>query len=143
MFLAIWEKGRRVKPYVPSSGEDLVGMLEPGVELEGSMKVTAGMVRINTHFKGNMTSQGTIVVAEQGEVEGEVRAKFVCITGKIKGAVHALERVEIKGHGVVLGDLFTPSLLVDPGAYFEGQCHMPAPTAAAAPVAASKDKPRR
>jgi cytoskeletal protein CcmA (bactofilin family) len=143
MIFALWERGRRVKPYIQPSGEDMVGMLEPGVEIEGSMKVTTGMVRINTHFNGNVASQGTIVVAEQGEVEGEVHAKFVSITGKIKGAVHAVERVEIKGHGVVLGDLFTPSLLIDPGAYFEGQCHMPAPTGAAAPATPPKDKSPR
>jgi len=107
--------------------DDWVGWLEPGVELEGKMKVTSGLIRLNTHFKGEITSDGVVVVHDQGEVEGEIQSRVVSITGKVKGAVHAKERLEIKEHGILLGDIDTPSLLIDPGGFFEGQCHMPAP----------------
>ncbi len=107
--------------------DDLVGLLEPGVEVEGTVKVSSGMIRLNSHFKGQIGSEGTVVVADQGEIEGEIRAKFISITGKVKGTVHASERLEIQEHGVVLGDIYTPSLVIDPGGYFDGQCHMPTP----------------
>lgn len=107
--------------------DDWVGWLEPGVELEGRLKVAAGLIRLNSHFKGEIVSEGTVVIHDQGEVEGEIRSKLVSITGKIKGAVHASERLEIKEHGIVLGDIYTPCLVVDPGGFFDGQCHMPAP----------------
>ena len=48
-------------------------------------------------------------------------------TGKVKGTVHAKERLEIKEHGSVAGDIYTSCLLFDPGAFFDGQCHMPTP----------------
>ena len=104
-----------------------VGLLEPGVEVDGKMRVLGGTLRLNTHFKGEITSVGTIVVADQGEVEADISAKVVTITGKVKGAVHATERLEIREHGVILGDIYTPILVVDPGACFHGQCHMPTP----------------
>jgi len=104
-----------------------VGWLEPGVEVEGKMKVTSGLIRVNTHFKGEINCEGTVVVHDQGEVDGETRARVISVTGKIKGKIHASERLEIKEHGVVLGDIFTPCLLVDPGGFFDGQCHMPTP----------------
>ncbi len=107
--------------------DDVIGLIEPGVEVEGKMKFTSGMVRLNAHFKGEVSCEGTVVVADQGEVEAEINARSVSIAGKVKGSVHASERLEIKEHGVVLGDIFTPCLVIDPGGYFDGQCHMPAP----------------
>lgn len=107
--------------------DDWVGWLEAGVELEGKMKVAAGLIRLNARFKGEIASEGAVVVHDQGEVEGDIQAKVVSITGKVKGTLHATERLEIKEHGIVLGDIYTPCLLVDPGGFFDGQCHMPAP----------------
>jgi len=60
-------------------------------------------------------------------VEGEVRSRLVSITGKLKGTVHAAERLEIKEKGVVVGDIYTPCLVIDPGGFFDGTCHMPTP----------------
>ncbi len=106
---------------------NLVGLLEPGVEVDGKLKISAGTVRLNTHFKGEITSEGTIVVADQGEVEADISARVVSIRGKVKGSVHATEWLEIREHGVILGDIHTPVLVVAPGGYFDGQCHMPTP----------------
>jgi cytoskeletal protein CcmA (bactofilin family) len=107
--------------------QELVGLLEPGVEFEGKMNVSSGMVRLNTHLKGEIRCEGVLVLAELGEVEGEIHSKLVSVAGKVKGAIHAAERVEIKAHGVVLGDIYTAALIVEPGGYFDGQCHMPIP----------------
>jgi cytoskeletal protein CcmA (bactofilin family) len=107
--------------------DDWVGWLEPGVEVEGKMRVTRGLVRLNSHFKGEIVSDGAVVVHDQGEVEGDIQSRVVSITGKVKGKVHAKERLEIKEHGIVVGDIETPCLMIDPGGFFDGQCHMPAP----------------
>jgi len=104
-----------------------VGWLEPGVEVEGKMKVASGLIRVNTQFKGEIHCEGTVVIHDQGEVDGEIRTRIASVTGKIKGTIHASERLEIKEHGVVLGTIYTPCLLVDPGGFFDGQCHMPTP----------------
>jgi cytoskeletal protein CcmA (bactofilin family) len=123
--------------------DDMVGLLEPGVEVEGKMKIACGMIRLNSHFRGEIVSEGTVVVAEQGEIEADLRAKHISISGKVKGAVHAAERLEIKEHGIVLGDIYTPCLVVDPGGYLEGQCHMPTPEPGKtpAPGVGSPDRP--
>jgi cytoskeletal protein CcmA (bactofilin family) len=127
MFSTTKEKQRR-QQLVEFLDEEMVGMIEPGMELEGRLKFASGMVRLNAHFKGEIQSEGLIVVADQGEVEAEIYARSVSVSGKVKGAIHARERIEIREHGVVLGDIYTPSLVVDPGGYFDGQCHMPTPT---------------
>jgi cytoskeletal protein CcmA (bactofilin family) len=107
--------------------EEMVGLIEPGIELEGKLRFTSGMVRLNAHFKGEVQCEGSVVVADQGEVEAEIHACTVSVAGKVKGAIHASERMEIREHGVVLGDIYTPCLVIDPGGFFDGQCHMPTP----------------
>jgi len=117
----------RARSSDPLAGQELVGLLEPGLVFEGKMTVSSGMVRLNTHFTGEVHSSGALIVAEQGEIEGEIHSKFVSVAGKVKGTVHAADKVEIKANGVVLGDIYTGSLVVEPGGYFDGQCHMPVP----------------
>jgi cytoskeletal protein CcmA (bactofilin family) len=104
-----------------------VGWLSAGVEVEGAMKVASGLIRLDAHFKGEISCEGTILVNDQAEVEAVIHTKLISVSGKVKGAIHASERLEIKEHGIVVGDIYTPSLVIDPGGYFDGQCHMPTP----------------
>lgn len=127
MFNQAKTKQRRRELAEMFDDEEMVGLIEPGIELEGKVRFTSGMIRLNAHFKGEIQSEGSVVVADQGEVEAEIHARHVSVAGKVKGAVHASERMEIREHGVVLGDIYTPCLVIDPGGFFDGQCHMPAP----------------
>jgi cytoskeletal protein CcmA (bactofilin family) len=115
-------KGRKISELTKHG---VVSVLEPGAEMEGKLAIGSGTARLNSHFKGEITGEGIILVTERGEVEAEIRAKSAVVVGKIKGSVHVSERVEIKERGVILGDIYTPVLVVEPGGYFDGQCHMP------------------
>lgn len=107
--------------------QELVGLLEPGIEFDGKITAASGMIRVNTHVKGEIECGDVVVVADQGEVEGEIRTRFISVAGKVKGIVHAAEKAEIKANGIVLGDIHTSSLVIEPGGYFDGRCHMPVP----------------
>ncbi|MGH7868639.1 MAG: bactofilin family protein [Candidatus Dormibacteraceae bacterium] len=107
--------------------QEVIGFLEPGVEVEGKIKLASGAFRLNSHFKGEIEGDGVIVVAEQGEVDAAIKVKAISVAGKVKGSIQASDRIEINQHGVVLGDIFTPVLVVEPGGYFDGNCHMPTP----------------
>jgi cytoskeletal protein CcmA (bactofilin family) len=100
-------------------------LLEPGIEIEGQIRVPSGMVRLNCQLKGTICSTGTVIVASQGDVEADIEATQISIAGKVKGNVRASQQLEIKEQGVLLGNAETPSLVVDPGAYFTGHCDMP------------------
>ena len=108
----------------------LVALVGPGTEFEGALKAGAGQVCLNSRFKGTLQSDGTIFIDESGDVEAQVTARVLRVAGKLKGSAKALEKLEIMANGVVLGDVTTPVLVVEPGGYLEGQCHMPVPAAA-------------
>lgn len=116
---------RHRKGFRAAPNEGIAALLEPGVEIEGNIRVASGMVRVNCQLKGAIYSPGTIIVASQGDIEADIEAMQVSIAGKVKGNVRASEQLEIKEHGILLGDAETPSLTVDPGAYFTGRCDMP------------------
>lgn len=108
------------------------GFLEPGVKLEGKLEST-GTFRIDSAMKGTLVSAGTLILGEHASVEGEIVGKRVIIAGHFDGTIQAAGRVDIQAKAVVAGDIHTPCLVIEPGAFFEGQCHM---LAAAEPEAA-------
>lgn len=108
------------------------GFLEPGVKLEGRLEST-GTFRIDSAMKGTLVSAGTLILGEHATVEGEIVGNRVIVSGHFEGKIRATGRVDIQAKAVVSGDVHTPCLVIEPGAVFEGQCHM---LAAAEPEAA-------
>jgi cytoskeletal protein CcmA (bactofilin family) len=137
--LGHWISGRSISDLIKKG---FLAVLEPGADIEGKLTVTSGNARLNSRFKGEIASDGTILVAERGEVEADIKSKSVVVLGKVRGSVQVSDRVEIKDRGVILGDIYTPVLIVEPGGFFDGQCHMPAqaPAEAKAPDTLEKDR---
>ena len=104
-------------------GEDWTGFLEQGVRLQGDLFAT-GTFRINATVVGRLSSDGTLILGEQADVDGDLEAKIVVIGGKFKGTVRAYDRVEIQATGTVNGDVYSPSMVIAAGAIFQGKCHM-------------------
>jgi len=117
---------RQLRQGNPGTADDeIVALLDPGIEIEGRIRVPSGMIRLDCQFKGTIYSAGTVVVASQAEIEGDIEAENISIAGKVTGNVHASKQLEIKEHGIMLGDIETPLLKLDSGAYFTGHCDMP------------------
>jgi cytoskeletal protein CcmA (bactofilin family) len=112
----------------PEPNEDFVALLEPGIQMEGQIKVTSGMIRLNSRFKGTVSSEGTVIVASEADIEGDIAATQISIAGKVKGNIRATRQLEITEHGILLGNVETPSIKIDAGAYFTGHCNMPTHT---------------
>ena len=108
------------------------GFLEPGAKLEGKLEST-GTFRIDSVMKGTLLSAGTLILGEHAAVQGEIVGNRVIVAGRFEGKIQATGRVDIQAKAVVSGNIHTPCLVIEPGAFFEGQCHM---LAAAEPEAA-------
>jgi cytoskeletal protein CcmA (bactofilin family) len=114
------------------SGE-WAGFLEQGVKLEGRLEAT-GTFRVDCATKGTLVSHETLILGENANAEGEIEGNHVIIAGRFQGTVRAKGRVEILTKAIVSGEIFTPCLVMEPGALFDGRCHMPASAQAATPV---------
>jgi cytoskeletal protein CcmA (bactofilin family) len=61
-----------------------------------------------------------LTVGPSAKVIAEVIAREVVVYGKVYGSLRALDRIEIKKDGSVVGNLTTPRILIEDGAYFKG-----------------------
>jgi cytoskeletal protein CcmA (bactofilin family) len=119
---------------IGAQGDAVAVIAGPGTEFEGNLKAGTGTVYLNSGFKGKAVSDGTISLGDNADVDAEISARTISISGKLKGSAKAIERLEIRANGVVLGDISTPVLVVEAGGYFDGQCHMPIPEPEKAPA---------
>ena len=102
---------------------DLNGFLDAGSHMTGELYFE-DTFRIDARFTGNVVSDGELIVGERGDVDGEIRVCRVYVSGTVRGALRASERVVITAAGKVLADVYTPSLTIEDGAFFEGRCSM-------------------
>ena len=83
-----------------------------------------GVVRIDGKMDGEVNTDDTLIVGENGVIEADIHAGTVICRGKIKGTIQASKRIEIHANSEVVGNISTPALLVENGAIFDGSCDM-------------------
>lgn len=115
------EKGEALK--LTDQAREAATIIDKEATFEGKMTFQ-GSVVIQGKFKGEVFSDGTLIVGEGGLVEGQVEIGKIFIQGDVRGNIHAKERIEINAPAVVQGDISAPSLIIKEGAVFEGNCSM-------------------
>jgi cytoskeletal protein CcmA (bactofilin family) len=105
------------------SVDEIVSHLGEGTELTGELCFTKGL-RVDGVVKGKVRSDAILEIGPAGKVDAEIEVRKILIRGEFRGAVHASDRVEILKDGKVFGDIFTPCLIIQAGALFEGRCNM-------------------
>ncbi|MBX7147571.1 polymer-forming cytoskeletal protein [bacterium] len=98
-------------------------ILDKESAFEGKMTFE-GCVVINGKFKGEIFSEGTLIIGEGGYVEGTIEIGRIQIQGEVRGNINAKDKIEINAPAVVQGDIAAPSLIIKEGALFEGNCSM-------------------
>ncbi len=99
------------------------GFLDKDTEFEGEIKFSKTL-RIDGRFKGKITSGESLQVGVTGNIEADIEVSRISINGKVKGVIKASEIVEIFSKGRVLGTIITPKLMIEEGAFFQGECKM-------------------
>jgi len=99
----------------------ITGYFDKDTEIKGEM-VFRGSFRIDGHFKGTIESDSVLIIGDQGKVEADIKVGYCIINGEVKGSVKGTERVDIHGHGRVIGSVITPKLSVEEGAFLDANC---------------------
>ena len=91
--------------------------ISSGVSIVGKI-VGHGPVMIFGRVKGELQAS-TVVIAEGAEVEGDIVAEELTVSGGVEGTVRA-NRVKLNSTAVVDGDILHRSLVMEENAQFEG-----------------------
>jgi cytoskeletal protein CcmA (bactofilin family) len=98
-------------------------LIGAGTVIEGHV-VFSGGLRVDGHVKGNITAEdgkpGTLVLSENGRVEGEIRVPHIVINGAVVGPVRSTEYVELQGKANVTGDVHYNAIEMQLGAIVQG-----------------------
>lgn len=62
-----------------------------------------------------------MTVGPEGKVKADIQAARVVIQGSVHGNMSVRERVEIHKSGHVVGDVVSPGISIEDGAYFKGK----------------------
>ena len=65
-----------------------------------------------------------MIVGKTGLVEGDVQIGSIVVHGQVNGNIKAKQKIVINAPAEVRGDIVAPSLIIEEGAVFEGNCAM-------------------
>jgi len=114
-------------PAVPDV--ELTALLGRGTLFEGKLHFE-GRVRIDGAFRGEIRSEGVLIIGEGAHVEAEINVTTLIVKGgTLKGNVHARESIELYVPAQVMGHLRAPEVFMDKGVQFSGECTIESRTA--------------
>ena len=97
--------------------------LARGSRVEGKLTFD-GSVQVDGQVDGEIQAQDTVTVGEAAVVSAQITANTIVVKGKVTGDIHGRKRVELRAPAKLLGNIVTPSLVIQEGVVFEGHCSM-------------------
>ncbi len=115
----MWFKRKSNK--IDSRIDTLIGI---DTRVEGDLHFSGGL-RVDGAVRGNVTEPAgtpcTLILRENGKIEGEVVAAKIVLNGKVIGPVKSSQFIELQAKARITGDLHYKSLEMHTGAVIEGK----------------------
>ena len=96
-----------------------------GTELNGNIQFSGGL-HIDGTVRGNVEAEegdggATVILSENGAIEGDVKAAHVVLNGSVVGDVVATEKVELAPDAKITGTVYYKALEMALGAEVNGK----------------------
>ena len=106
-----------------AAANEPLSLIDRNSSIEGTFTTTRD-VRIEGMVRGKIVCQGLLYIAESADIDATVEAASVTVAGKLTGDVTCRGRFQITGTGRVSATVTTDSLVIDDGAFYEGDLNM-------------------
>ena len=106
--------------------------LTAGSKIVGNITADSDF-RIDGLIEGELNCTGKVVIGEAGRIKGTVICANAEILGLMEGKITCHQQLSLRASGKIQGEVHTKTLIVEPGAIFNGTCAMGS-EAAKAPV---------
>ena len=103
--------------------DEINAFLGAGTSYQGKL-LFQGSVRIDGEFRGEVESEGTLVVGREAKLLGQIKVGQLIVSGHINGEIIATDKVTLHSKANLVGSVRTPSLVVEDGAVLEGEVKM-------------------
>jgi cytoskeletal protein CcmA (bactofilin family) len=99
-------------------------LLGSDANIEGTIEFQ-DTIRLDGNVKGKIYgNDGTVVIGEKAVVEAEIVVDIAIIMGEVNGTIDAKKRIEVYPPARVVGDIQAPTVLIESGVMFDGNCVM-------------------
>ncbi len=92
--------------------------------ISGDIQFSGGL-RVDGRVCGSVVAVGeslsTLVLSEQGMIEGKVKVTHMVVNGTVKGPIYVEQELELQPHARVMGDIHYQSVKIHQGASVEGK----------------------
>ncbi|MDR0234573.1 MAG: polymer-forming cytoskeletal protein [Zoogloeaceae bacterium] len=105
-----------------SAATQIDSLIGYGTKLEGNIQFSGGM-RVDGESLGKVianTPQATLMLSEQGVINGHVEVTHLIVNGTINGPVYASEFLELHPKARIVGDVEYSMIEIQQGALIEG-----------------------
>lgn len=106
--------------------DDTFSVVDRHSAFDGTFRADRDL-RIEGEVKGTIECQGTLFVAQGATVTAKVEAENITVAGDLNGDIRCRGRLQMMPSGRVRGKVGTETLVVNEGAYYEGQLEMAPP----------------
>jgi cytoskeletal protein CcmA (bactofilin family) len=98
-------------------------LIGPDAEITGDLIFTGGL-RIDGRVIGDVSvsnvDAGTLVIGNDGAIEGDVRVSHVIIYGEVRGTIYATGLVDLRAQARIRGDVHYGAIEIQQGASMHG-----------------------
>ena len=98
-------------------------MIGPDAKVNGPIILEQGII-IYGQVYGNVSTRGSIRIARDGVLNGNVKCSNIVLGGTIIGDIQCEGSVILKSTSRLKGDISYRKLHIEDGARFEGQCDL-------------------
>jgi cytoskeletal protein CcmA (bactofilin family) len=110
--------------YQESGGQDeSVSVFDRYSSFDGTFNLTRDL-RVEGQVKGTINCKGTLYVAQGATVDATIEAENITVAGDLEGNITCRGKLQILDSGKVRGKITTTTLVVNEGAFYEGELVM-------------------
>jgi cytoskeletal protein CcmA (bactofilin family) len=115
------EQGKNFLGSLFSQEEQKISLISEGLSIEGTLHFEAGVVRLDGRWQGKIIGCGTLIIGENGLLQGDLQASRLILSGRLEGTAATSESTHIAPTGKLFGIVRTSQLVIDEGGIFEGE----------------------
>lgn len=98
-------------------------ILEQNINFKGRILFKDPLM-IRGKVTGEIETTGDLYIDKLGQFNGTITADRVLIKGEVKANIKAASLVFVSNGGVLIGDISTKEVVLEPGSKYSGQCTM-------------------
>jgi cytoskeletal protein CcmA (bactofilin family) len=127
---------------IQTAANEPLSLIDRFSSIEGTF-TTSRDARVEGVVRGKVQCQGLLYIAEGADIDATVEAASVTVAGKLSGEVNCAGKFQIKESGRVTATVTTESLVIDEGAFFQGDLNMQTSSGGSAAARPAPAQPSR